>query len=171
MVREVLPGTSLVAVCWETEFSRSAVADLQRSAQTLGVRVEPIEVRGPGDLAAAFTTAKRKRAGALILMSSPLFYIHRRQIGALSLQARLPVISAFNPVAEAGALMSYGPDVPAAWRRAAYYVDRLLKGAAPGELPVEQAWKLKLAVNLKTAKALGITIPESILLRADEVIR
>jgi putative ABC transport system substrate-binding protein len=171
LVKEALPGVSLVAVFWETGFGRSALAGLQRSAQALGVRVEPIEVRQLADLEAAFVTAKRKRAGAVILLSSPIFYLHRNRIGALGLQTKLPVISAFKPVAEAGALMSYGPDIDAVWRRTAYYVDRLLKGAAPADLPVEQASKLMLVVNLETARALGVSIPESILLRADEVIR
>jgi putative ABC transport system substrate-binding protein len=171
LVKEVLPGITSVAVVWETGFGRSAVTEVQRSAQAMRVRVEPIEVGGPGDLEAAFRTAKRKRVGGVILMSSPIFYLHRQHIAELGLQTRLPVISAFDHVTKAGALMSYGPDVAAVWRRAAYYVDRLLKGASPGNLPVEQISKVELVMNLKTAKALGISIPESILLRADVVIR
>jgi len=171
LAKEALPETSRVALLWETDFGRSALAALQSSAQTVGVRVEPIEVRGPDDLESAFATAKRKQAGAVILLSSPIFYVQRDRIAALGLQAKLPVISPFEFNVEAGALMSYGGDLRAVWRRAAYYVDRVLRGATPGELPVERISNLRLVVNLRTAKALGVTVPDSILLRADEVIR
>ncbi len=115
--------------------------------------------------------AKLKKAGAVLLPISPISYEHRARIAALALDARLPTMSSFNQIVEAGGLISYGADVFDNWKRTAYYVDRLLKGARPSDLPVEQVSKFKLAINLKTAKALGITIPESILLRADEVIR
>ena len=171
LVKELLPGTSLVAVFWEGAFGRSAQSELQRNAQRLGMRLEPIEIASAGALDAAFKTAKRKKVGAIVTLSSPVFYTGRVRIGTLSMQTKIPVVSAINLAVEAGALMSYGPDVTEVWTRTAYYLDRVLKGAKPGDLPVEQVSKLKLAVNLKTAKALGIPIPESILLRADEVIR
>ena len=106
-----------------------------------------------------------------MLQQSPIFYVQRDRVAELALKAKLPTVSAYDYAAAAGALMSYGTDTAGNWKRAAYYVDRLLKGAKPSDLPVEQVSKFKLAVNLKTARALGITIPESILLRADEVIR
>ena len=106
-----------------------------------------------------------------MLLTSPIFYVDRDRVASLALSARLPTLAALNQIVEAGGLMSYGPDTLDTFGRAAYYVDRLLKGATPAELPVEQVSKIKLMVNLRTAKALGITIPESILLRADQVIR
>jgi putative ABC transport system substrate-binding protein len=118
-----------------------------------------------------FKTARRKNAGAGLLLVSTIFYINRAQVAMLALDARLPTMSWYDQMVEAGGLMSYGSDVRDDFRHAAYYVERLLKGAKPGDLPVEQVSKIKLAINLKTARALGITIPESILLRADEVIR
>jgi ABC-type uncharacterized transport system substrate-binding protein len=171
LVKELLPGTSLVAVFWEGAFGRGMGAELQRNAQRLGMRLEPIEIASAGALDAAFKTAKRKKVGAIVTLNSPVFYTSRARIGALGVQTRIPVVTPLNVGVEAGALMSYGPDVAQVWTRTAYYVDRLLKGAKAGDLPVEQVSTLKLAVNLKTAKVLGITIPESILLRADEVIR
>jgi putative ABC transport system substrate-binding protein len=106
-----------------------------------------------------------------MLLTSPIFYVHRDRVAGLALGLGLPTISANKYLTAAGALMSYGIDFSENWKRTAYYVDRLLKGAKPSDLPVEQVSKFKLIINLKTAKALGITIPESILLRADEVIR
>jgi putative ABC transport system substrate-binding protein len=171
LVKELLPRTSLVAVFWEGAFGRSALADLQRNAQRLGMRLEPIEIASAGALDPAFKTAKRKKVGAIVTLSSPVFYTSRARIGALGVQTKIPVVSPINLGVEAGALMSYGPDIAEGWVRTAYYVDRVLKGAKPSDLPVEQVSNFKLAVNLKTAKALGITIPQSILIRADEVIR
>ncbi|HTS54723.1 MAG TPA: ABC transporter substrate binding protein, partial [Burkholderiales bacterium] len=141
------------------------------AAESLGVRLELIEIRKVQDLEAAFRTAKRKKVGAVMLQGSPIFFVSRARVAALALGGRLPTVSAYDYATAAGALMSYGTDTSGNWKRTAYYVDRLLKGAKPGDLPVEQLPKLKLAVNLKTAKALGINIPETILLRADEVIR
>jgi putative tryptophan/tyrosine transport system substrate-binding protein len=137
----------------------------------LSVGVEPIEIRGAPDLETAFKTAKRKKAGAVMLLTSPIFYVHRARVAAIALGLRLPTISANKYLTADGALMNYGIDFSESWKRTAYYVDRLLKGATPSDLPVEEVSKLKLVINLKTAKALGIALPESILLRADEVIR
>ena len=170
ILKETLPGVSRVAVFWGTGFG-SPNAELKRAAQSLSMKLELIELRGPSDLEGAFKSARRKKAGAVLLLISPISYVHRARIATLALEARLPTMSAFNQIVEAGGLISYGADVFDNWKRTAYYVDRLLKGAKPGDLPVEQVSKFKLAVNLKTAKALGITIPESILLRADEVVR
>ena len=169
LLKEALPGVSRVAVFWEDPFGRSSLAELQRAAQSMNVRLELIQLRGRQDLEAAFKAAKRKKAGAVLLVWSPTFYVYRDRVAELALQTRLPAVAAF--ATENGALMSYGSDPYEPWRRVAYYVDRLLRGAKASDLPVEQVSKFKLVVNLKTAKALGVKIPESILLRADEVIR
>jgi putative ABC transport system substrate-binding protein len=172
VLKDIMPSASVVAVLLEPQYGRSALPGLQRAAQSLDLRLEPIEVRTPADLSEALNTAQQKSADAVIHLTSPMFYVERTCLGWLSLRAGLPVISPMAVVSsESGALISYGTDEKVAWRRVAYYVDRLLKGEPAGKLPVEQTLKLKFVVNLKTASALGITVPESILLRADEVIR
>jgi putative ABC transport system substrate-binding protein len=170
ILKEALPRVSRAAVFWGPGIT-SRFNELKRVAQTLDIRLEFVEVRGPEDLEPAFKAARHKKVGAVMLLTSPIFYLERDRVASLALGARLPTLAALDPIVEAGGLMSYGPDTLDTFGRAAYYVDRLLKGATPAELPVEQVSKIKLMVNLKTAKALGITIPESILLRADEVIR
>ena len=170
VLKEALPSVSRVAVFQDPSFP-GQLGELNRAAQSLGVRLEIIEVRRPQDLQGAFRIARRKKAGAVMLLNSPMLYVHRTQVAALALDARLPTVATFDVSVEAGAFMSYGNSLTERARLAVYYVDRLLKGAKPSDLPVQQISKLKLAVNLKTAKALGLTIPESILLRADEVIR
>ena len=144
---------------------------MQRAAQTLELGLNLIEVRGPEDLQTAFKTARQRKAGAVLLMQSPVFYVNRDRVAALSLEARMPTVAAYGEQVHAGFLMSYGRDLDDIYKRAAYYVDRLLKGAKASELPVEQVAKFKLTVNLRTAKALGITVSQSVLSRADEVIR
>jgi putative ABC transport system substrate-binding protein len=170
ILKEALPSVSRVAVFQDPSYP-GQLSELNRAAQSLGVRLEIIDVREPQALEAAFRTAQRKRAGAVMLLQAPMFYVHRTRFAALALDARLPIVAHFDVMVEAGAFMSYGSALRERTRLGAYYVDRLLKGAKPSDLPVQQISKLKLAINLKTAKALGITIPESILLRADEVIR
>jgi putative ABC transport system substrate-binding protein len=171
VLKEVLPSAARVAVFWQDPFGVAAVNELKRAARSLGVRLELVELRGSEDLDQAFKTAKRSSVSAVMLPWSPIVYVHRAQIAALALESKLPTLSAINQSVEAGALISYGTEGMDSFRRAAYYVDRLLKGAKPQDLPVEQVSKLKLAVNLKTARALGINIPDSILLRADEILR
>ena len=170
ILKEALPSVSRVAVFWDA-FSRTQLGDVQRAAQSLGVKIQLIEVRGPQELEPAFKDAKRKKAGAVMLLWSPVFYVHDTQIAALGLDTKLPTVSALNTDVKAGTFISYGADAVDNFRRAAYFIDRLLKGAKASELPIEQPTKFKLVVNLKTAKALGITVPQSILLQADEVIR
>ena len=170
ILKEALPSVSRVAVFWDA-FSRSQLAEVQRAAQSLGVQLQLVEVRGPQDLEPAFKDAKRKKAGAVMLLWSPVFYVHDTEVAALGLDTKLPTVSALNTAVRAGTFISYGADVVDNFRRAAYFIDRLLKGAKASELPIEQPTSFKLVVNLKTAKALGITVPQSILLQADEVIR
>jgi putative ABC transport system substrate-binding protein len=170
IVRQTLPNVSRVAVLWDT-FGRRQLEELRRAAEPLGVQLQLIELGGAQDLEAAFKTAKRKKAGAMLLVWSPVFYVQQTKVAALGLAAGLPVFTDLDTLAEAGALLSYGSDRDYNLACTAYFVDRVLKGAKPADLPVEQISKLKLVVNLKTAKALGLAIPESILVRADEVIR
>lgn len=171
ILRETLPKVSRVAVLWDPAFGQRSLEELQRAAELLRVQLQPIEVPGPEGLEAAFKTARRNNAGAVVLLWSPVFYVHRARVAGLALDAGLPTISDLDVVAESGCLLSYGSDSYFPFERSAYFVDRLLKGAKAADLPVEQISKLKLLVNLKTAKALGVKIPESILIRADEVIR
>ncbi len=169
LLKELLPGLSRVAVLYDA-FGTRQLETLKPAARTLGVQLELVEVRPPHDYNAAFKDATKKKADAMMILSSPHFYVARDRIAKLALQYKLPAMSG-DPIVRAGGLISYGPDLIATFGRTAYYVDRLLKGAKPGDLPIEQPTAYLLVVNLKTAKALGITIPESILLRADEVIR
>jgi putative ABC transport system substrate-binding protein len=132
--------------------------------------LQPIEVRGTEDLPAAFDTAVSGRAQAVMSTQGPFFWRHRSEIAQLAIKHRLPSLSGEPTAAEAGALLFYGPDVMEGCQRAAGYVDRILKGANPANLPVEQPTKIDLIVNVKTAKALGLRVPQSLLLRADRVI-
>ena len=181
LLRELLPRMSRVAVLWDGssgEASRAEVSRMQReelepAARSAGLNLQLIEVRAPYDFQAAFKAARTKKAGAVLVLFSPVFYSSpwRTRLAQAALAARLPTIFQDSDNVEAGGLISYGSDLADTWGRAAYFVDRVLKGAKLHDLPVEQVSKFKLVVNLKTAKALGLTIPESILLRADELIR
>ena len=174
LLRETLPGLSRLAVFWDSNFGRHQLDELQRVAQPLNLKLQPIDVRdvrSAQDLEPAFKTAKGNQAQALISTFSPVLWIHKASVAQLAIEAKLPSISEYFQYVEAGGLMSYGSFGPDNWVRAAYYVDRLLKGAKVADLPLEQVSTYKLWVNLKTAKALGIKIPESVLMRADEVIR
>ncbi|HEV8644493.1 MAG TPA: ABC transporter substrate-binding protein [Burkholderiales bacterium] len=171
LLKETLPNAARIAVLWDPVFGKRQLEEVQRVAPQLGLQSQPIEVRSLRDIAPAFDTAKRMRASAILVVWTPLLYVHRERVAALGLEMNLPIITDMSNLAEAGALLSYGSFGTASFERAGYYVDRLLKGAKASELPVEQMSNIKLLVNLKTAKALGITIPQSILLRADEVIR
>jgi ABC-type uncharacterized transport system substrate-binding protein len=170
LLKETLPGVSRVGVFWDS-FGQRQVKEIESAARSLGVRLTLVELRDAYDFQAAFQTAKKNRVGAVMPLASPVFYARRARIASLALENRMPTMFGSGDFTDTGALMSYGPDNKDTYGRVAYFIDRLLKGAKPGDLPVEQASKFKLIVNLKTAKALGITFPESILLRADEVIR
>jgi putative ABC transport system substrate-binding protein len=170
LLKEALPNASRVAIFWDTS-SRRQLEELEPAAPVLGVQLERIELRAPYDFAAAFRAAKRSRAGAVMVLFSPVLIQLRAGVTKSALENRLPTIHQSDSEAVAGGLMSYGPSDTELFQRSAYYIDRLLKGAKVSDLPVEQASKFKLVINLRTAKALGIAIPESVLLRADEVIR
>ena len=171
ILKETLPGVSRVAVVRDKAFGSRQLDELQHAAELLKVKFQLIEVDGSESIAQAFRTAAKNGAGAVMMMWSPLFYVHRAKIAAASLETGLPTISDLDAITEAGGMLSYGSDTYLPFERSAYFVDRLLKGAMAGELPVEQISKLKLAVNLRTAKVLGVTVPQSILVRADELIR
>jgi putative ABC transport system substrate-binding protein len=170
LLKEALPGVSRVAVFWDS-FGQRQLDELTPAARSLGVRLELVELRAPYDFKEAFKAAKRKRAGALMCLVSPMFNAEHARIAALAIENGLPAIFQEQYVVEAGGFLSYGPDPADAFGRSAYFIDRLLKGAKPSDLPVEQVSTIKLVVNLKTAKALGISVPESILLRADKVVQ
>ena len=143
---------------------------MEVAARSLGVRLQFVELAGPNELDAAFETATQARAEGLVLLPTIVFAVNPRQVAALALQRRLPAIFWGSQFPEAGGLMAYGPDVVYLWRRAGTLVARILKGAKPEDLPVEQADRFRLVINLKTARALGLTIPQTLLLRADQVI-
>jgi ABC-type uncharacterized transport system substrate-binding protein len=150
--------------------SRERIAVAEQGARSLGLKLEIFDVSSADRLPGAFDQANRARVGALMVLGSPLLLTHQARIVELAAKARLPVISAWREFPNAGGLISYGTNVSAMFRRAAMFVDRILKGAKPADLPVEQATTFELVVNLKTAKALGLTIPQPLLLRADHVI-
>jgi len=145
-------------------------AAIEQSARALSLQLKIVEAWNAEKLPEAFDAATRAHVGALIVLGAPVLRSYQREIVAHGAKARLPVISAWRELPEAGGLMSYGTSVPAMYRRAATYVDRILKGAKPGELPVEQATTFELVINVRTAKTLGLTIPPSLLLRADQVL-
>jgi putative ABC transport system substrate-binding protein len=145
--------------------------ETQAAARTLGIEIHLIDVRDPGELERAFSMMAKARAEALIVIADPMFLSQRARIANLAMTKRLPSVFARNENVEAGGLLSYGAVLGEVYRHAATYVDKILKGAKPGDLPVEQPTKFELVINLKTAKALGLTIPQSVLSRADEVIQ
>jgi putative ABC transport system substrate-binding protein len=149
--------------------SVAEMVEIQAASRTLGLTVVPVQIRRPDDIAPAFDALKG-RADALYVLPDPLVNANRLRINILALGARWPTMHTFREYVEAGGLMSYGPNLSDQFRRAADFVDKLLRGAKAGDIPVEQATKFDLIINLTTAKALGLTIPESFLLRADEVI-
>jgi putative ABC transport system substrate-binding protein len=145
--------------------------ETQAAARVLGVQLQPLEVRNPDEIERAFEAAARGRAGALMAFDDPIIHSFRKRIVALAAKRRLPAMYGTREFADDGGLMSYGPHRPDLYRRTATYVDKILKGATPADLPVEQPTRFELVVNLKTAKALGLTIPPPVLVRADRVIQ
>ena len=147
-----------------------AMKNVKAAARSLGVQLQLLEARGPDEFDGAFAAMAKERVGALFVASEAMFNLHRVRLADLATRNKLPSMHGFREDAEAGALMSYGPSTDAMLQHAALFVDRILKGAQPADLPVEQPTKFELVINLKTARALGLTIPQSLLLRADEVI-
>jgi len=172
LLKESLPSISRVAILTNPGNPIHATfwKETRTAAQTLGLQLQPIRVRAPEDFDEAFRAAARGRADALLAFDDALTLGHRAQLVALAAKHRVPTMYGFREFPDAGGLLSYGPNIPDQYRRSAAYVDKILKGAKPANLPVEQPTKFELVINLKTAKALGLTIPSSLLLRADEVI-
>ncbi|TMK76169.1 MAG: ABC transporter substrate-binding protein [Actinobacteria bacterium] len=171
---QAVPGVSRVAVLWQpgSQVERTEKDVLKRAevaARELGVQLQFVEA--PADIDRAFSDMTRARAGALTSLGGPMFFNERRRLVDLAAKNRLPAVYGLREYVDAGGLLSYGPNGVDLYRRAATYVDRILKGTKPGDLPVEQPTKFELVINLKTAKALGLTIPPSVLQRADEVIQ
>jgi putative ABC transport system substrate-binding protein len=172
LLKQVLPGVSRVAVLWQP--GERPVKDMLTgadvAARALGVRLHFVELRGPDDFDRAFSEVTRVRAGAVTCVPGSIFFVERQRLVDLAAKHRLPTVWPFREGVDAGGLMSYAPHLPDLFRRAATYVDKILKGARPGDLPVEQPTKFELVINLRTAKALGVTIPPSVLAGADQVI-
>jgi len=171
LLRGLVPKLRRVAVLWDPSNPTNPIQlkGAEVAARTLGLQLQPAPVQSPSDFDAAFKAARG--ANGLFLLDSPLVTTHRARLAGLAATSRLPAISGVRDFVEVGGLMSYGVDFADSFRRAATYVDKILKGAKPGDLPVEQPTKFELVINLKTAKALGLTIPQSLLGRADEIIQ
>ncbi len=173
MLREVVPKISRVAVLGNPANPGSApqLRAAEMAARALGVRLQPLEARDPSEIDRAFAAMTRERAGAFLVLLDPMLGAQRERIADLAARSHLPAMYALRLHVEAGGLMAYGANIFDLYRRMAIDVDKILKGAKPGDLPVEQPTKFELVINLKTAKALGLTIPQSLLGRADEVIQ
>jgi putative tryptophan/tyrosine transport system substrate-binding protein len=172
LMKELVPKATRIAVLrLSGRLQDLVVRDMNAAARQLGIELQPIEVRGEEDIAAAFDTAIKGRAQAVMSTQGPFFWRLRSQIAQLALKHRLPSLSGEPTAAEAGSLLFYGPDVMEGCQRAAKYVDRILKGVKPADLPVEQPTKIDLVINVKTATALGLRVPQSLVLRADRVIQ
>ncbi len=172
LMKELVPKATRIAVLrLSGRLQDLVVRDMNAAARQLGIELQPIEVRGEEDIAAAFDTAIKGRAQAVMSTQGPFFWRLRSQIAQLALKHRLPSLSGEPTAAEAGSLLFYGPDVMEGCQRAAKYVDRILKGVKPADLPVEQPTKIDLVINVKTATALGLHVPQSLVLRADRVIQ
>lgn len=172
LLKEILPGLTRVVVLFKTGNPVSApeLEATQAAARLLNLQLQSFGVEDPSELESVFSSMRQERAGAILVLSDAMFSSRRQQIADLAAANRLPSVSWSGDFAKAGGLLGYGPDVSAVARRAASYVDRILKGARPADLPVERPTKFELVINLKTAKALGIAIPADLLSRADEVI-
>ncbi len=170
LLKELVPTATRVAVLSHPPYHTNAmqIKEAEVAARTLGLQLEPVLVQHPNDFEAAFKAVRG--ADGLLQPDMPFFNTHRARVVELAARSRMPAIYGFRSMVEAGGLMSYGPDVPDLHRRAAMYADKILKGAKPGDLPVDQPTKFEFVINSRTAKALGLTIPRSLLVRADQVI-
>ena len=173
LLKEVIPRLSQVAVLWDSDFPGGKVGfkEAEASARLLRLQLQSLKARVPEDFEGAFRAATKQRAQALITLRNPLIVNEKRRIADLALKSRLPVIYDDRDFVEGGGLMSYGANLADLYRRAATYVDKILKGAKPADLPVEQPMKFEFIINLKAAKQIGLTIPPNVLVRADKVIK
>jgi putative ABC transport system substrate-binding protein len=173
LLKEAVPAISRVAVLSHPDnpITGPAWQELQVVAPALRVQLQSLSVRDPGELEGAFGAMHREQAEALVVLPAPVFSMHRARINELAARGRLPTVWEWREAVAEGGLLAYGPDIASLWRRAATYVDKILNGTQPGDLPVERPLTFKLVLNLKTAQALGLTIPPALLLQADEVIK
>ena len=172
LLKEVVPRSTRVAVLWNStnEIHHAKLPKELQEAQRLRLQFQMIDVRGPADIEPAFEAAVNGRAEALLAAGDPLFHQPPRRLPDIALRHRLPTMFLAGDVARAGGLIAYGPGYVSTIRQAAVQVDKILRGAKPGDIPIEQPTKFELVINLKTAKALGLSIPQSLLQRADQVI-
>ncbi len=171
LLKEAVPKLSRVAVLWDSTIGDVQFRATEGAGRAAGLAVQSLPIQSPRDFGEAFGRAARERSHGVIVLSSPIINEQRSQIATLALKTGLPTISLFTSFPESGTLMAYGPRLQDLYRRAPSYVDKILKGARPGDLPIERPTRFDFVINLKTAKALGLTIPPSLLLRADEVIQ
>ena len=173
LLKEAISTLSRVAVLWHPDAIGSTLSwkESQLAARDLGLKLQSLEVRGPEDLDGAFRAATKERSQALVALRSPVISMERKRIADLAIRSRLPTLYDDKPYVEAGGLMSYGTNQADLYRRAAIFVDKILKGTKPADLPVERPIKFELVMNLKTAKQIGLTIPPNVLARADKVIK
>jgi len=173
LLKETVPNVTRFSVLWNPTHPVAGVfaREAEAAARGLGVSLDFFEARDPHQLDTALSRIEKERTGVLLVLPDPLFFSQRKRIADFATRRHLPSSFLFREFAEAGGLMAYGPNITDSYRRAASYVDKILKGAKPGDLPVEQPTKFELVINLKTAKEIGLTIPQSILFRADKVIK
>jgi putative ABC transport system substrate-binding protein len=173
LLKDAVPALSRAAVLLNPASPMTTIflREAQAAARALGLALQSYEIRDSQEIEGAFAAMTKARAGALLVLAHPVIYAHGRRIVDLAAQNRLPAVYPYRDLVEAGGLMAYEANAPAMFRRASIYVDKILKGAKPADLPVEQPTKFDLVINLKTAKALGLTIPQSLLMRAEEVIQ
>ena len=173
VLKEAVPNVTRVAVIWNANDRAMTLrkGEVEKAARALNMTVEPLSVRGPDDIDAALSKMARERPDAVFVVSDALTNINRKRILEFAATNHVPAMYEFGFYVQDGGLMSYGPNIDDMWQRAALYVDKIFKGSKPGELPVEQPTRYYLFVNLKTAKTLNLTIPQPVLLRADEVIQ
>jgi len=175
LLKQVVPGVSHAAILWKPDSMPESAREVRMkeaegSARALGLQLQVVEARGPADFDRAFSELSAKGASALLVLNTPVFDMERQRIVDLAAKNRLPTVYTIRSYVDGGGLMSYGPNVADLNRRAASYVDKILKGAKPADLPVEQPTKFELFINLKTAKVLGVTVPNTLLAQADDVI-
>jgi ABC-type uncharacterized transport system substrate-binding protein len=173
VLKEAVPGMQRAGALFNALNPATApqFQDMKAAGETLGLKVVPLDVRFPEGIEPAFAAAARQNLQGVVILSDSVTITHRAQLGSAALKHRLPTMFANKAYLQGGGLMSYGPDIVEVFHRAAFYVDKVLKGAKPADLPVEQPTKLELVINLKTAHALGLTIPRSVLGLTDEVIQ
>ena len=173
LIKEALPGISRVAYLWTSAnpTATRVFRETELASRQLGIQLQPLKVQGPDQFQNAFKMATGKRAGVLFVWEDAVLLPHRTRILDLAARHRLPTTSQYREFTEAGGLLSYGPNLPDQFHRAAFYVDKILRGTKPADLPVEQPTKFEFVINLKTAKQMGLTIPPNVLARADKVIR